>query len=133
MPTASHEIGDSFPIQFAWRLPDGDYIRAIFQAEVLDMISAADKYVVRLNKLIAGRQESEEGEMRPTEAYTRDYWNLVGQISGNKISVAYEAEDGRALYLRLATLTGEHNYFHRFSDAEAMIRRRLASTDDPSP
>ena len=28
-------VGDSFDIQFVWQLPDGDYLRAVFSAEVL--------------------------------------------------------------------------------------------------
>jgi hypothetical protein len=38
MPTAHFELGDTFTLQFAWRLADGDYIRAVFQADVLDLV-----------------------------------------------------------------------------------------------
>jgi hypothetical protein len=123
MPQAGHKVGESFPVQFAWRLPDGDYIRAVFQAEVLEMVPAADKYIVRLNELIAGRQESAEGEMRPPEAFSQHYWALVGRIVGNKVTIAYEVEDGRALHMRLATLTGEHNFFTRFAEAESRLKK----------
>jgi hypothetical protein len=40
----------------------------------------------------------------------------VNSLSGNKISLAYEADDGRPLWLRLETLTGEHNFFHRLNE-----------------
>ena len=123
MPTANHKIGESFPVQFAWQLPDGDYIRAVFTAVVLDTVPAADKYIVRLTELVAGRQETSEGEMRPKEELTKEYWALVGQIIGNKLTIAYEAEDGRAVHLRLATLTGEHNYFTRFAQVEEMVEQ----------
>ena len=48
MPTANYKIGETFSVQFAWNLPDGDYIRAVFQADVLDMVAEADKYIIRL-------------------------------------------------------------------------------------
>ena len=39
---------------------------------------AADKYVVRLGQLLAGREETVDGEAKPSEALSRDYWALVG-------------------------------------------------------
>lgn len=127
MPEAHYQVGDTFALQFAWHLPDGDYIRAVFPAEVLDHVPAADKYVVRLGDLQAGRQEDEEGVLRPTEAFSREYWALVGELAGRKMTIAYEADDGRAVHLRLATLTGEHNYFSRYEDAEVMAQGLLAA------
>jgi hypothetical protein len=128
MPAANHQVGESFTVQFVWQLPEGDYIRAVFAAQVLELIPAADKYIVRLTKLVAGRQESATGVMRPIEEVSRDYWGLVGELVGNKLTIAYEAEDGRAIHLRLATLTGEHNYFTRF----AQIEQRLQQNSDNS-
>jgi len=122
MPTAHYEVGDSFPLQFAWHLPDGDYIRAVFQASVLDLVPQADKYVVRLNKLLAGRQENKEGELNPQQTFSSEYWLLVNDLVGRKITIAYEADDSRAIHLRLATLTGEHNFFTRYEDAEVMAK-----------
>ena len=118
MPVAHYDIGQSFPVQFVWKLPNGDYLRAVFEVDVVGHVEEADKYIVRLRQLIAGRQETAEGEMRPLEAYSREYWRLVGQLTGNKITVAYEVDDGRPLHLRLATLTGEHNFFWRFARFE---------------
>lgn len=123
MPKANYEIGELFAVQFAWRLPDQDYIRAVFEAEVLDLVEPAEKYVVRLRRLIAGRQEDENGRLRDTASFSRDYWALVGNLVGRKITVAYEVDDGRALHMRLETLTGEHNYFYRYSMAEDTARR----------
>ncbi|MBK8984882.1 MAG: hypothetical protein IPM39_02185 [Chloroflexi bacterium] len=116
MPEAHYNIGDTFPAQFAWHLPGGDYLRAVFTAEVLAIVASADKYVVRLVALVAGRQENENGVLRPTEEFSRDYWALVGQLIGRRITIAFEADDGRAVHFRLETLTGEHNYFYRFPD-----------------
>ncbi len=123
MSTANYNIGETFAAQFAWRLPQDDYLRAVFEAEVLDLVPLAEKYVVRLNKLMAGRQEDPDGRLRPTETYTQEYWSLVGQLIGRKITVAYEVDDGRALHMRLETLTGEHNYFYRYSMAEDTARK----------
>lgn len=133
MPKANYRMGERFAVQFAWRLPEGDYIRAVFEAEVLDLVPAADKYIVRLTRLLAGRQETENGHLRETESFSKEYWPMVGQLVGKTITLAYEADDSRALYLRLATLTGEHNYFTRFEDAEAMAATRRESAEDASP
>ena len=122
MPSAKYQVGETFPLQFAWRLPQGDYLRAVFLATVVDLVPEADKYVVRLTKLEAGRQEDLNGEQRPTEDYAKEYWSLVAGVIGRKITVAYEADDGRALYMRLTTLTGEHNYFTRYENAEVIAR-----------
>lgn len=122
MPIAHYEIGETFPLQFAWRLPHGDYLRAVFEARVLDHVAQADKYVVRLEELIAGRQEDAQGEMRAREDFSPEYWALVGRLIGRKLTVAYEADDSRALHLRLETLTGEHNFFTRYEDAEVIAR-----------
>lgn len=124
MPTATYKAGESFPVQFAWRLPEGDYLRAVFRAEVLDFVPAADKYIVRLTELIAGRQEDADGVLRPSDQFDRTYWAMVGRLVGQKLTIAYEVEDGRAVHLRLATLTGEHNYFYRYSMAENMVERQ---------
>lgn len=129
MPTAHNDIGDRFPLQFAWRLPQGDYLRAVFLADVLDLVPEADKYIVRLVKLEAGRQEDEHGAPRPSDQFSKEYWSLVADLVGRKITIAYEADDGRALHMRLATLTGEHNFFTRYEDAEVMARGILAAAE----
>jgi hypothetical protein len=120
--TAGFQVGESFQVQFAWRLPESGYLRAVFTARVLDLVPEADKYVVQLTELIAGREEDMMGEMRPKEDFSADYWRLVGRLIGRKLTLAYEADDGRALYLRLETLTGEHNFFTRYEDAEVVAR-----------
>lgn len=114
MPDANYDIGDHFPIQFAWRLPNNDYLRAVFDAEVVEHVPKADKYVLYLHEVVGGRQENPDGELRPTENFDTTYWSLVHALPGQRIAVAYEVDDGRALHLRLATLTGEHDYFTRW-------------------
>lgn len=122
MPEAHYAVGESFSLHFAWRLPEGEYVRAVFQADVLDLVPGADKYIVRLAQLLGRREETAEGDLKPAEQWTNAYWELVDGLIGRKISVAYEADNSRALYLRLATLTGEHNYFSRFENAEVVAR-----------
>ena len=127
MPSAHFIVGENFPLQFAWRLPEGDYIRAVFRAHILDTVPEADKYIVRLLELQAGRQEDEDGQLRPREQFSREYWSMVGDLVGTKITIAYEADDGRALHMRLATLTGEHNFFSRYEDAEVIAKGIMAA------
>jgi len=127
MPSSHYQIGEGFPLQFAWHLPEGDYIRAVFRAHILDTVPEADKYIVRLVKLEAGRQEDENGKLRPQEQFSREYWSMVGDLVGRKITIAYEADDGRALHMRLATLTGEHNFFSRYEDIEVIAQGIMAA------
>lgn len=116
MLEATLNIGESFTVQFVWKLPEGDYIRAIFRARILEIDPASEKYLVQLEELLAGRQETAAGEMRPKAEMTLPYWGRVRQIIGNKVTLAYEAADGRPLHMRLATLTGEHNFFTRYGN-----------------
>lgn len=116
MPVATYEPGQTFQVQFVWKLPDGDFIRAIFEAEVLELDFRLDRYIVRLRELKAGRQESPTGEMRAKEDLSKEYWHLVGQIIGKRVHLAFEADDGRPLRLRLATLTQEHSFFTKLDE-----------------
>ncbi|HET6445852.1 MAG TPA: hypothetical protein VFI27_14880 [candidate division Zixibacteria bacterium] len=116
MTEASYIVGDSFRLHFVWRIPNEDYLRAIFETEVLHLDDLSGKYVVLLSEFVAGRQESNQGAMRLGEELSRDYWGLVANLAGQRISVAYEADDGRPLWLRLETLTGEHNFFRRLNE-----------------
>lgn len=110
-----HIIGSAFPIQFVWQLPNGDYLRAVFETEVVGLEVESDRYIVQLERLIASRQEDAAGEMRPPAEMSAEYWQLVHELVGRKAAVAYEAQDGRPLRLRLPTLTREHPYFTRYA------------------
>ena len=68
--------------------------------------------------------------MRATDELSKDYWALVGELVGNKLTIAYEAEDGRAIHLRLTTLTGEHNYFTRFAQVEQRFQQKAEKNND---
>lgn len=122
MPEAHYQPGQAFNLQFAWRLPEGDYLRALFQADVLEMVPGADKYVVRLSRFLAGREDEADGQVRQITALEGEYWDLVRSLVGRTITVAYEVDDGHPVYLRLATLTGEHNFFTRYEDAAVIAR-----------
>ena len=118
MPVANYEAGETFPIQFVWQLPDGDFIRAVFEAEVLALDFRLDRYLLRLRRLKAGRQESARGEMRPKEALSATYWAMVGELIGKRVHLAFEVDDGRPIRLRLDTLTQEHSFFTRLDEEE---------------
>lgn len=123
MPKAQYAVGESFRVQFVWKTPDGDFLRAIFDTEVLLLDPVSDKYVIRLTKFVAGRQEDNKGEARSVSELALDYWSLVNDLTGQKISLAFEAGDGRPLWLRLETLTGEHNFFRRLNELPAKFKR----------
>lgn len=118
MQEARFAVGESFPVQFVWQLPDGDYLRAIMTALVVDLQPEAEKYWVKLVKLVAGRQETAVGQIRPQEELARAYWAHVADIIGSTILIAYEADNGRPLHMRLSTLIGEHNFFNRYPTTE---------------
>ena len=118
MPDHNYERGDSFPVQFVWQIPDGDFIRAIFEAQVLALDFRLDRYRLRLTGLKAGRQEAPSGAMRARNELSREYWAMVGRLVGREILLAFEVDDGRPVRLRLDTLTLEHSFFTRL-DGEA--------------
>ncbi len=121
MAEANYDLGKPFSVQFVWRIPNRDFLRALFVAEVIHQDLVSEKYVVRLNEFLAGRQEDNEGNMRSAEELARDYWYLVDKLTGRKISLAFEVDDGRPLWLRLETLTGEHNFFTRLNELPSAL------------
>lgn len=126
MPTAQYNPTDSFHVQFAWRLEDGSYLRAIFTAYILDLYPDADKYLVRLTEWVATREDDGAGNTKPHEEMTQAYIKYLPRLVGRRLGLAYEADTGEALHLRLATLTGEHDFFFRFDrfptlEAEAAL------------
>ena len=126
MDDANYEVGQTFNVQFVWQIPSGDFLRALFRAAVLTLDPVSGKYVVLLEEFLAGRQEDAGGRMRPLEDVTREYWAKVAGLAGRRISLAYEADDGRPLWLRLETLTGEHNFFSRLNEIPPQLAKSLA-------
>ena len=116
------KIGDSFHVQFVWQIPEseenvrGDIIRAVFNAEILAIIEEAEKYLVRLTEFVAGKQESADGQtIRPQPDLAFDYWQMVVALQQQRVTLAWEVADGRALQMRLTTLTGVHDFFRRYN------------------
>lgn len=118
MIEANYKMGEQFDVQFVWRLSDGDYLRAIFKAEVVGFNPPMMRYVVRLAAFVAGRQENHAGEMRPREEMSATYWQLVQELVGRQVDLAYEADDGQPIQLRLPTLTRQHAFFTRYDEGE---------------
>ncbi len=105
---------DTFTVQFVWRLNEGNFIRAFFKAHVLETHPEAEKYMVRLEELLAGHEENQRGVILPKEEMTLPYWAMVVRLIGRKVLVAAEVADGRPVGLRLATLIGVHDFFRRY-------------------
>lgn len=119
MPVANRQIGETFRIHFVWKIPNEHYVRALFVAQVLDIDLEADRYLIKLTELLAKREEDERGEGLPEEQHTAEYWDMVYRLTNRLAHVAFEADDGRPLFLRLPTLTLEHKYFTRYEESES--------------
>lgn len=118
MPQASRKIGESFNIHFVWKIPNNHYLRALFEATILDIDLEADRYLIKLPRLIAKKEEDDTGSGLPEAEHTAEYWEMVYRLTGRMAHVAFEADDGRPLFLRLPTLTLEHKYFTRYESKE---------------
>ena len=114
---ATYQVGEQFQLQFIWKLPSEQYIRAIFQGKVVELQPQEDRYLVQLTQFLAGGQEDVDGTPLPQSSYDKQWWANVIALQKRYIQVAYEAADGRPLYMRLPTLTSEHTFFFRY-DAE---------------
>lgn len=114
MSTSTYAVGEEFLIHFVWQIPNADFIRAIFAAEVINLDQSTNRYIIKLKELKAGRQENESGKILPHQAFSEEHWRLVGELIGRQAAVAYETADGRPVRLRLTTLTREHKFFTRF-------------------
>jgi hypothetical protein len=66
--------------------------------------------------------------LQPQHGFSRDYWDKVNSLVGRRITIACEADDSHAIHMRLATLTGEHNFFSRYDDVEVMAKGILAAS-----
>jgi hypothetical protein len=113
----TYQLNDTFPIHFVWKLANGDFLRAIFAARVLELDWEMLRYRIRLEEFTAGRQETASGDVRESEAYAREDWARVAQLVGRQIKVAFEVDDGRPIRLKPETLTGENRFFFRVGEA----------------
>lgn len=115
--TPEKELGDAVQIHFVWKLPNDDYLRAIFDTKIIDILPDSNRYLLELVRWVAGRQESPEGEMRPEEEIALQFWQLVNELEGHRAAVAYEAIDA-PVHLRLTTLLRIHPFFTRYDDEQ---------------
>jgi len=74
-----HEVGESFKIQYVWRIESGHFLRALFRARVLGHDDSTDKYILLLEEFVAGRQEDAAGETADTNELAREYWKTVAE------------------------------------------------------
>lgn len=118
MPSANYKVGETFRIHFVWKLPNKHYIRALFDVKILDIDLSADRYLILLDSLVAKREEDSVGDGLAEKEHTEKYWEMVYRLTGRRAHVAFEADDGRPLFLRLPTLTLEHKFFTRYSEGE---------------
>lgn len=115
MPQANYDLGDTFKLQFVWQLPHKGFARAVFDAKVEAFDHFQERYIVSLNRLVAKKEEDLDGNMLEIHQWAQEYWELIIALEGRRVAVGYEAQDGRPLRLRLATLTLEHSYFTKYS------------------
>ncbi len=107
-------IGDNYQVQFVWKLPNYDYLRAFFSVTIDEIDIYEERYVVTLDALLGGRQEAADGSIRAVDEMSKPLWaNIVGFI-GRKVRLPYESADKQPMHLKYPTLTGEHNFFSRF-------------------
>lgn len=111
MPTANYKIADRFNLQFVWQIPSEGFVRAIFEAEVEAFDTFQERYIVRLNRLVAKKEESPTGTPLPLSEWSAEHWTMIEALQGKRAAIGYEAQDGRPLRLQLKTLTLEHSYF----------------------
>lgn len=112
LPLATrYQVGDDFMVQFVWHLPNGDFLRALFQVHLLSIDWSKERHTLQINQWVGGRQESRPGEL--SAQLSKEYWALAKGLVGKKFMLPFEAEDGQPVRLKLSTLTGEHNYFNR--------------------
>ena len=52
-----------------------------------------------------------------------EYWPLVLDLVGRRVTLAWETADGRPLHMRLFTLTGEHDFFRRYNMSEEELNQ----------
>ncbi len=110
--TPQFSVDDTFDVQFVWRLPDDDYMRVVFAARVVEVHTHEQRYLVVLTALRGGVQEAPDGSYRPQAEMSRPLWARVFSFVDSRVLVAYEAAS-QPLYMRYATLIGEHTYFTR--------------------
>lgn len=118
MISAKYKENEQFELQFVWKIPNGDFVRAIYTVQVVALDHFLARYVIQLTDLKAGRQEDEQGVARTPEQFSREYWTYANELVGRKAKVAFEVDDGAPIRLRVDTLTRQHRFFTRLDEPE---------------
>ena len=105
--------GEQFQVQFVWRLPNDDYVRAVFRARIKAIQHHEERYLVELEAFVGGMQEAADGSVRPTDEMDKARWARVVALGGRTVQVAYEAAK-QPLYMKLETLDAPHTFFTRY-------------------
>ena len=110
------EVGDQYRVQFVWKLPNYDFMRVFFEVSILEIDLFEERFVVRLESMVGGRQEAPDGSMRSEDEMAKPLWGRVVGFIGRKVRLPFESAEGHPLHLKYPTLTGEHNFFTRFEN-----------------
>ena len=97
--------GDIFFVDMGWKLPDGHRLQVTFEAQVEAVELEKNRMRCRLLE-IQGAQGSQ-----PEILIDPYYFGQVMGLVGKRAMIPLDALEGMVLPLRLATLTGEHDYF----------------------
>ena len=116
MPEAHYQPGQSFSLQFAWRLPNGDYLRHLSGHR--SRSRARSRQIRHSSGALFGRPEDEaDGRVKPLDELKGEYWTLVRELSGR----TSQSPATRRMTAPALSTTGdtdrEHNFFTRYEDA----------------
>jgi hypothetical protein len=102
---------DTFPVHMGWTLPDGTRLRVTFKVQVEALELDKNRMRCRLLQIQSAAGNRPESEVDP------EYFERVMGLIGKRAMIPLDARQGIVLPLRLATLTGEHNYFFDLDEA----------------
>ncbi len=98
------------PIRFAWKLPDGRWLRAVFRTEMLEYDPPNDRWICRLHECLTDLSLVPVPISQPVTAIT-GMWARIPQ----------HGIDGNTLALKLDTLRGHPKYFFAQDPREQTI------------
>jgi hypothetical protein len=98
MPTLN---ADSCNVTFGWKLPDGRWVRAQFEAEVVAYDEPRDRWVCILRRLVT--------DISPVPLPIA---NPIRELIGKWVQIPTEGRNGQVLPLKLDTLRGKPRYFY---------------------
>lgn len=99
------KVGSTFVVSFQWRLQDDILLWASFRVRVQAIVDDTDRLLCRFEEILSLRTSE------PPETVDDVILNRVKEIVGQYAHIPPEAARGKKLYLKLTTLTGQHDYF----------------------